>query len=131
MRAKVGIGRTKDGKVVAVVNHMSGACGVGETREEALRQLVAEMENCLLRGDIWGRDLIFLNPEEVELPGTGRSPAAAFGQGDVVQLSCGGPRMTVEKIEGERVHCLRLSDRGEVLRSDFAAGLLEVVRKAD
>ncbi len=130
MRAKVGIGRTKDGKVVVVMNNHTRAVAV--TREEAIAALPAELEKSLLRPmGFYGTDGLFLDEEEIEIPGTGRSAASAFNPGDVVKLNSGGPHMTVNRVEGEGVHCLRLNDRGEVLKSDFAASLLEMVRKAD
>lgn len=47
-----------------------------------------------------------------------------FTVNDVVQLKSGGPPMTVEKIEGDRVFCVWFEAK-KVHRETFAAGNLE------
>ena len=47
-----------------------------------------------------------------------------FAIGDVVRLKSGGVNMTVEKIDGQNVHCVWQRE-GETKRETFAAANLE------
>lgn len=53
--------------------------------------------------------------------------AGQFKPGDVVRLKSGGPDMTVEKVDGDRVSVVWVGDAGHQVRDAFLAWLVEAL----
>lgn len=52
-----------------------------------------------------------------------------FRVGDVVQLKCEHTRMVVEKIEGQTVHTVYMTSALLVIRDNFPAPCLKLIRE--
>ncbi|MBF0169404.1 MAG: DUF2158 domain-containing protein [Alphaproteobacteria bacterium] len=52
--------------------------------------------------------------------------STSFSVGDTVRLKSGGPVMTIEKMENDRIFCVWFDSKNELQRNGFHAPTLEL-----